>query len=214
MKKVLVISVHPDDETIGCGGTIFHHLAKGDEVYCAWITNGNKKQGTLIPEVEKAFSFKKTYKLEFPEITLNEIALKDIIDKISYVFNDSYANIIYLPNRCDPHSDHRKAFDACQACIKSFRYPFIEKVMMMEVISETDFAPMLPENIYMPHVYVDISKYFDMKINVLKIFQDEMLSSPLTRSFSSMKAFNRYRGSQINTEFAESFMLLKDIIRD
>lgn len=214
MKKVLVISVHPDDETLGCGGTIFHHQSKGDEVNCVWVTNGNKNQEVIIPAIEKAYNFDKTYKLEFPEIVLNEISLKEIINKLSQVFNDSKANIIYLPNRSDPHSDHRQVFDACQACIKTFRYPFIEKIMMMEVISETDFAPTLPENIFMPHVFVDISMHFDKKIQVLNLYKDEMLDSPLTRSFSTIEAFNRYRGSLINSEFAESFMLIKDIIRD
>lgn len=53
--------------------------------------------------------------------------------------------IIYLPNRSDAHSDHRITFDAVMACTKSFRYPFINKILMYECLSETDFAPSLHE---------------------------------------------------------------------
>ncbi len=210
--NVLIIAVHPDDETIGCGGTIFHHKEKGDVVNCLFITEGNEIQKKTISKLKDFYQFDNTYSLGLPEIILDDISLSEIIPLISKVFKESNANIIYLPNRSDPHSDHRKTFDACQACIKSFRYPSVKKVMMIDVISETDFAPALPENIFIPHVFVDISNYMDKKIHALNFFKSELFEAPFTRSIDTMKAYNRYRGSQINVMYAESFMLLKEII--
>ncbi len=210
--RVLVVSVHPDDETIGCGGTIFYHQSKGAQVYCLHITSGNEFQKKLSKDLDGAFMFKKSYNLDLPEIVLEDMSLSKIIPLISGVFREVEPNIVYLPNRSDPHSDHRRVFEACQACIKSFRYPYIKKVMMMDVISETDFAPALPENIFIPHVFVDISPFFEQKIDILKMFESELFEYPYTRSIDTMRAYNRYRGSQINSEYAESFMLIKEIL--
>jgi len=212
MKNILIVAVHPDDETIGCGGTIFHHKENGDNVSCLFITEGNKFQKNTIPFLAEFYGFDKVYSLNLPEIILDDMSLSTIIPLISNVFRESDANIIYLPNRSDPHSDHRKTFDACQACIKSFRYPSIKKVMMLDVISETDFAPALPENIFIPHVFVDITDHMDKKIEALKIFESELFDAPFTRSIDTMRAYNRYRGSQINAMYAECFMLLKEIL--
>ncbi len=209
--KVLVVSVHPDDETIGCGGTLLKHQSENCEIACLFITDGNNKQKQKIDEITSIYNFNKIYRLKLPEILLDDISLSKIIPLISNVFNDFKPSIIYLPNRSDVHSDHRRTFEACQACIKSFRYPFIKKILMMEVISETDFSPNLHENIFIPNVYVDITSFFDMKIRILKLFESEILAEPFTRSLSSIEAYNRYRGSQINVKYAESFMLLKEI---
>lgn len=212
-KNVVVVAVHPDDETLGCGGTILWHKARSDNVFCIWVTNGNEKQKLAIPSLQEIYKFQKFFTLDLPDTKLNTVSLTLLIDLLADIFHNIKANIIYLPNRSDPHSDHRYVFDACQACTKSFRFPQIEKVMMMEVISETDFSPTLPENIFMPHIFVDISHTFENKINALNCFPDELLEYPMTRNISAIEAHNRYRGSQINTEYAESFMLLKEIIK-
>jgi N-acetylglucosamine malate deacetylase 1 len=210
--KVVVIAVHPDDETLGCGGTMLKHKHIGDEVYCVFITSGNTEQINTLNKLNTIYQFDKFFTCNLPEIILDDLSLSKIIPEISKIFKEIEPNIVYIPNRSDPQSDHRKTFDALQACIKTFRYPFIKKVMMMEVISETDFAPALPENIFIPNVFVDVSDYFEQKLEALKVFESELLESPYTRSLDTMRAYNRYRGSQINCNYAECFMLLKEIL--
>lgn len=209
--KVLVVSVHPDDETIGCGGTILKHKEQGDEVFCLFVTSGNLKQKSIIKKLNSAYEFNDIYNCDFPEIILEDLSLSVIISEFSKLFKKWKPNLVYVPNRFDTHSDHRKTFQAIQTCIKTFRYPFVKKVMMMEVISETDFAPCLPENNFMANVFVDVSDFFEKKMEILNLFESELLEFPYTRSFDSMRAYNRYRGSQINREYAECFMLLKEI---
>lgn len=210
--RVLVISVHPDDETLGCGGTLLRHQQEGDEIFCAFVTNGNEEQAPLIPKLDLFYGFSETFQLDLPEITLEDISLSQIIPKIADVTRQVRPTVLFLPNRSDPHSDHRRTFDACQACIKTFRYPYIKKVLMCEIQSETDFSPALPENVFIPTVYVDISAFFERKMQILRLFQSELLDYPSTRSLDSIKAHHRYRGSQANCEYAEAFMLLKEIV--
>lgn len=80
---------------------------------------------------------------------------------------------------------------------------------MMEVISETDFSLGLPETMFIPNYYVDISETFEQKIQIMKMYESEMLEYPHTRNESTMTALNRYRGSLIGTEYAEAFMAIK-----
>lgn len=211
MKKILCVSVHPDDETLGCGGTLLKHKANGDAIYCVHITDGNEKQGGVIPLLTVFYGFYETYRLGLPEIKLTDISLSEIIGKLSAVIQQVKPDYLYIPNRSDAHSDHRIVFEALTACTKSFRYPFIKKVMMCEVISETDFSPALPENIFIPNVFVDISDFIERKHEILNIFESELLSSPYTRSIEAILALSKYRGSQINVNYAEAFMLLKEI---
>ena len=208
----MVIAVHPDDETLGCGGTILKHLSNGDSVSVVFVTNGNLAQQKLIKKVSEAYCLNKIYELGLQEIFLENEPLVNIISPLNKVISEFKPEILYIPNRSDVHSDHRTVFIALQACFKTFRSPFIKKILMMEVISETDFTPLLPENIFIPNIFIDISDFFEKKESILKIYNEELLSEYQTRSLSTMKALNRYRGSIISAKYAESFMLIKEIL--
>ena len=211
MKKILCIAVHPDDETLGCGGTLLKHKANGDEIYCVHVTNGNEKQESIICLLRELYGFKKIYQLGLPEIKLTDIPLSEIISKLSAIIQQVKPDYLYIPNTSDAHSDHRIVFEALTACTKSFRCPYIKKIMMCEVISETDFSPALPENVFIPNVFVNISDFIGRKHEILNVFESELLSSPYTRSIEAILALSKYRGSQINANYAEAFMLLKEI---
>ena len=213
MKKIVVISVHPDDETLGCGGTIIKHLNKGDEVYCILVTKGNSEQKAIWNKVKEAYQFTSVTELDFPELDLMDKSLNELIPPLSKAIATIQPQTIIIPNRSDAHSDHKAIFNAVASCTKAFRYPFIEQVLMMEVISETDFALPLPEGQFIANYYVDITKEFEKKQEILKIYESELLPYPQTRNLNTMQALNRYRGSQINAEYAEAFMNLKTIVR-
>jgi LmbE family N-acetylglucosaminyl deacetylase len=211
MGTVLVIAVHPDDETLGCGGTILKHKSEGDVVGCIFVTSGNDHQQTLIDEVISKYSFDFAESLNKIELTLADLSLNDLIPAFSEILNRFKPSILYVPNRSDAHSDHRAVWGVVTACIKSFRYPFVKRVLMCEVISETDFAPPLIENSFIPNVFVDITMFRDEKMNILNLYKKEILEDPHTRSLSAIEALQRYRGSQASVKYAEAFMLIKEI---
>lgn len=213
MEKIAIISVHPDDETLGCGGTIIKHLHKGDEVHCILVTGGNEEQSKIWEEVKESYGFTSVEELGFPELKLMDISLNTLIPAFSQVLNKIRPQTLIIPNRSDIHSDHQAIYNAVAACTKAFRYPFIEKVLMMEVISETDFSLPLTENVFMANYFVDISSEMADKLKILKLYENEMLPYPNTRNENTMTALNRYRGSLIGAEYAEAFMSLKTIER-
>lgn len=220
--KILVISPHPDDETLGCGGTILKHKDMGDKIYWliitnidaknGWDKNAVKKRQKEIEIVAEMYGFEKTFKLDYPAAKLDTIPIQKIIESISKVILEVKPEIIYLPNRSDVHTDHQITFKAAYSCTKNFRYPFIKKILMYETLSETEFAPALPENVFIPNVFVDITKYFEKKLEIFKIYDSEIMEEPLPRSLEVIEAFDKCRGSRIGEKYAEAFILLKEIL--
>ena len=217
MSKVLVVAVHPDDETLGCGGTLLKHKDKGDEIYwliCTETNTDNTFYRTREKEISKAselYNFDKVYNLGLKTMQVDEYSMSELIGKISKIINDVQPAIIYLPFKGDVHSDHRKIFEAAYCCTKSFRYPFIKKIYMMEVLSETEFVPSTKEDSFIPNVFVDITAYIDKKIEIMKNFESEMGEHPFPRSERNLRALATLRGATVSCEYAESFVLLKEI---
>lgn len=206
MKKVVVISVHPDDETLGCGGTILKHLRGGDEVHCILVTSGNEKQKEVWKEVKTAYGFTSTIELDFPELDLADISLNQIIPALTQVISRIKPSILYIPNRSDIHSDHRAVFEACLPLVKNFRFPFVKNVMMMEVLSETEYSSILVRECFSPNYFVDISDFMDEKLFILSKYSSEIMGESEPRSERVVKALAAYRGSRIGVKYAESFV--------
>ena len=219
-KNVLVVAPHPDDETLGCGGSLLKHIANGDLVYWLIVTNAlpNKyynwsnemisKRQEEIESVSKFFGFEKTFKLDFPTTELDMIPMYELIGSISDVIIEVHPEVIYLPNRSDVHTDHQITFKAAYSCTKNFRYPFIKRILMYETLSETEFAPALPEYGFIPNVFSDTSDFYKRKIEILEIYKSEIMKSPLPRSIGAIQALAKYRGSRIGCDFAEAFQLI------
>lgn len=220
--KVLVVAPHPDDETLGCGGTLLKHKNCGDKIYWMIITNIQSENGwpeedvqkrqNEIQNVSEMYGFEKTFKLDFPTTMLDTIPFNDLIAKMSVVIQEVKPSIVYLPNRSDVHTDHKVTFRAAISCCKNFRAPFINKILMYECLSETEFAPALMERVFVPNVFVDISGTFHQKLEIFKVYSSEVMAPPFPRSIETIISLAKYRGSRIGVESAEAFMLLEERI--
>jgi len=114
MKKVLFVSVHSDDETIGCGGVILRHKKIGDKIFWLIVTNANKLIGwdekqinrrqNEIQKVAEHYNFEKYFKLDFNAGYLDDVSLRDLIQKLNEVILKIKPQILFLPNRSDVHS--------------------------------------------------------------------------------------------------------------
>ncbi len=217
-KRVLVIAVHPDDETLGCGGTILKHKKNGDQVFWLIITKANQKittipnivekQSKYINEVAETYNFDGWEQFSFITTELDQYPLSKLIESISAYVKKVAPSTIYYHHHADVHTDHKVAFEAIHACTKNFRYPFIEKILLFETLSETEFAPAIRNNAFVPNVFNDITPYMDKKLKIMQLFTTEQMEEPLPRAMSTIKALARYRGSRIGVEYAEAFSLI------
>jgi len=221
-RKILIVACHPDDETLGCGGTILRHRADKDQVYWLLATEMTQaagfsaaqvaKRDKEIAQVARAYGFTKTFRLGIPAAEVDGVPMKDLTKQIATIMNEVKPDTVYLPFNFDVHSDHRAIFEAAYSCTKSFRFPFVRKVLMMETLSETDFAVATKECSFVPNVFVDISRHIAKKLAIMKIYGSEMGKHPFPRNLNNMKALAHFRGATAGFRYAETFMLLKEII--
>ena len=217
--NVLVVSPHPDDETLGAAGTIFRLKDQGNKVSWLNITNMSSDMFTerqiqirrqQIKKIVEFYGFADVRHLNLSTAKLDQYVSSDIISQISDYIKKVKPEMLILPDYNDAHSDHRCVFEWSYACTKIFRYPYITKVLTMEIISETDFGnPIAP---FVPNYYVDITNYIEKKINAMKIYQTEMGMHPFPRSEEHIRALALIRGVSAGCKYAEAFRLVKCIV--
>ncbi len=222
MKKVLAVAVHPDDETLGCGGALLKHKNNGDDIYWLIITSIDVENGwekdkvesrrREIDSVSKMYGFCVTHSLNFPTTRLDTIPMKDLISEISKIIQKVEPDMIYIPNRSDIHTDHQVAFKAIMSCTKVFRNSFIRKILMYECLSETEFSPSLPTDSFIPNVFIDITGFLEEKIKIMNQYRSETGAFPFPRSVENIRALATYRGATAGVEAAEAFVLLKEVL--
>jgi LmbE family N-acetylglucosaminyl deacetylase len=164
-----------------------------------------------ILKVSELFAIDEVFELGYLTMTLSSSSLIKMVPEISKIFNNVQPEVLYTMNRSDAHSDHRVIFDAVSACTKAFRYPFIKKILMYECISETEFAPAIPERVFQPNYFVDISDYLDKKNEIMKIYESELGEHPFPRSIRNIEALATFRGATAGVRYAEAFQIIKFI---
>jgi len=221
MSVVLVVAPHPDDETLGCGGSILRHKENGDEVHWYIMTKISeqggyaeekiKKRKTEIEAVSQAYAFDSFYQACNESTFLDIIPKANLIKELSSFILSIKPNILYIPYRNDVHSDHEVCFDVAVSCSKSFRYPFVKVVRVYEIISETEFGVRPEDGGFRPNYYVNISEYMDRKIDIMNVYKSEMGHHPFPRSNETIAALATVRGAVVMCKYAEAFITLKEV---
>tara|TARA_B100000029_G_C17306295_1_gene862637 strand:+ start:207 stop:875 length:669 start_codon:yes stop_codon:yes gene_type:complete len=221
MRKVMVVAPHPDDETLGCGGTLLKHRSNGDEIHWLIITSIEdlssvdesikEKRRNEIEEVAKKYKFTSLNELNYETASLDRQPLKEIISSIFSVFQKVKPDIIYIPYMFDPHSDHRIIYDASIAASKSFRSPFISSIRVYQTLSETEFSAEMGEGGFKPSLFIDITNWMEKKLEIMRLYESEFGNHPFPRSEKNIIAQATLCGSSANCEYAEGFIVVREI---
>ena len=218
--RVLVIAPHPDDEVLGCGGTIVRHAKQGDSVYVCIVTKAYapdwseeflKNRPLEIAESNKILNITRTYFLDYPTVKLDTIPQKELNEAIAKVVSEISPQVLYVPHRGDLTTDHRLVFDAAMVVVRPKPVAVIKRVLSYETLSETEWAAPFPESAFMPNVYVDISDALETKLKAMAAYKTELKEYPHPRSLEAISALAKVRGSAIRVEAAEAFMLVREI---
>lgn len=219
--NILVIAPHPDDEVLGCGGTIAKHAQRGDEVYLCIVTKAyppdwsedeirRKKEEVL--SANHTLGIHKSCFLGFPTVKLDTIPQRQLNDSIAQVVREVQPEIAYIPHRGDVNKDHRFVFDAALVALRPMPGSNIKRVLCYETLSETEWAGPFTENTFHPNVYVDISETLDGKLKAMSAYRTELKEFPHPRSLKAISALARLRGSTVGVEAAEGFVLVREML--
>lgn len=217
--KIMVISPHPDDETLGAGGTLLRYKSEGHQIYWLNVTNVQEnhrwskafvgKREKQIRAICKFYCFDRFMDLKYEPTGLDLVNRNELIEKIGTYFDESQPEWIILPDGNDAHSDHKVVYECCLACSKVFRRPYIKRITTMEILSETDFGK--PDNPFVPNMFVDISDYIDKKLEAFTIYDTEIEERPFPRNMDAVKALGTLRGGMAGCMYAEAFKIIKEI---
>lgn len=220
-ETVLCIAPHPDDETLGCGGTLLRHVAQGDSVHWLIVTAISETLGFSaarvasrareIEMVGQAYGLRQIHRAGLPTTRLDALPKADLVGAIGAVIGAVRPNTIYVPYRNDVHSDHAAVFDAAISCSKTFRYPSIRRIYAYETLSETEFGLRPDDPGFRPNLFIETSAWLEQKIAIMRMFDGEMGQFPFPRSEECLRAQAMLRGSQAGVSSAEAFMVLKEI---
>lgn len=220
--RVLVVSVHPDDETLGCGGTILRHGEEGDETSWLIVTQAYEPQWsgeTIARKAEEvnrvavAYGMAQTIKLGLPTAKLDTAPQGDLISALREGIEQADPEIIYTVHGGDIHTDHAVVYTALMSVVKPFYMNRlgVKRVLCYETLSSTDAAPTTTGRLFHPVIYRDVSSHIDRKIEIMAMYETEVQDDPMPRGPGSIRALARHRGATIGVDYAETFMLIREV---
>lgn len=219
MKKILIIAPHPDDEVLGCGGTIVKYSKQGSVVYLLIVTKAYapewpdsfiKNRPKQVAKANKILGIKKAFFLDFPTVKLDTIPLKELNQAILAVINQINPEIVYLPHLGDINKDHRLVFEAGLVALRPSNKTSVKKILCYETLSETAEGRCFKE--FSPNIYENIDTEFRQKVEAMKAYDNEIKKSPHPRSLKMIKVLAQRRGAEVGFNLAEAFMLIREII--
>lgn len=221
-KKVLIICAHPDDEAIGCAGTIKKYADSGFEIALLVGTDGEgarskgeqniESRVSSLDESNKILNIKKTFYLEYPDNQLDSIPLLEIVKKIEKAIYDFKPSIVFTHHLGDLNIDHQIIHKATMTACRPQTNFFVNEIFCYEVMSSTDWQ-LKNNNYFIPNVYVDITDHIKDKIKVLEIYKKEMREHPHARSIENIINNAKVRGATVGFEYAEAFIQSVKLIK-
>jgi len=215
--RVLVIAPHPDDETIGAGGTIARHVARGDEVFLCVVTQGYsppwpedivETARRQVEAVRKVLGIRQTFFLGFPTVKLNAAPNAELTGALQKVVDDVRPEVVYTSSASDVNQDHRIVFEATLVATRPLPGCTVRRVLCYEAGYTSRYWPMP----FGPSVFVDIADFLDKKLEAMKCYETELREPPHPRSLEGMELVARERGQSVGLKAAECFELVREIL--
>ena len=218
--KILVIAAHPDDEVLGCGGTIHKLSSLGHQVYVLVLSSGVKKDAlkaakTKAKSMKKAnelLGVKKVFHLDFEDNYFDRYPIVEFVEAIEAVIKEITPNIIYTHNEADLNQDHRVIFEATIIASRFFPYGCIQKIYSYEVPSVTESISPIESKVYNPSTFVELTKKnIEVKFKALNQYEMEIRKYPHARNAKGIEVYARFRGLAVGVEYAEAFKLIREL---
>lgn len=228
MKKVLVVAAHPDDEVLGCGGTIIRHAESGDQVHILIMAEGLTSRSDVRNTEAYAAELKELHGnsqkaasimgaasvelLNFPDNRMDGVDLLDVVKAVEKRKAEIGPDIVYTHHAGDVNVDHKITHEAVVTACRPFLGETVRQILFFETVSSSEWQIQTAENAFRPDWYVNIEKYMERKMEALRCYDSEMREYPHSRSYEAVKILAKMRGFCVGCNGAEAFMLGRNIL--
>ncbi|CAN5232699.1 PIG-L family deacetylase [soil metagenome] len=228
-RKILVIAAHPDDEILGCGGTMAAHAQGGDEVHVVIMAEGvtsRAPQRDTAVDKEQLDSLAQTARKanqmlgvasvtlhSLPDNRMDSLDRLDVIKLVEAEIARVNPEVVYTHHAGDLNIDHRIVQESVLTACRPKPGHAVRSVLFFEVASSTEWMPASAGVVFAPNWFVDVSSTLELKLKALECYASEMCAWPHPRSIKAVEHLARWRGASVGTEAAEAFMLGRHIVQ-
>ena len=222
--RVLVVAAHPDDEVLGCGGTLARHTATGDTVNVFLCTDGVGARGSALGspvdrearkkaalEAAKLLGTKAPHMEDFPDNRLDSVPLLDVVQAVEAYAVECEPEVVYTHHSADLNVDHRLVHEAVMTAFRPQSQTSVSTILCFETPSSTEWRAPTETHGFLPNWFVDIRETLDQKRAALLSYSAEMRPFPHPRSVRAIEALAEWRGASVGHNAAEAFVVARHV---
>lgn len=225
--NILIVVAHPDDEVLGCGGSIAKWVKGGHEVHVLIMAEGatsrdkhrdrasRKETLSILAQSAKRAAevlSVETIKLrDYPDNRMDSVDLLDIVKTIEERIEQLQPAMVVTHHASDLNIDHQITNQAVMTACRPQPGHSVKRILSFEVPSATEWQSPTINNPFIPNWFEDISDTLELKVKALDVYKSEMREWPHARSIKAVDYLAKWRGATVGCEAAESFMLVRNI---
>lgn len=220
----LVIAAHPDDEVLGCGGTMKKLSNQGEDVYIAILGEGITSRYQAREEVDQSLiarlhkrseqaaeivGAKDLFMYSLPDNRFDTVAMLDVVKIIEKLVNDLQPDTVYTQHGGDLNIDHVVTYRATLTATRPMQGTPVKALYGYEVASSTEWSFQQFSPVFHANTFVDISETLEAKIAAMQVYESESRISPHPRSPEILRTIATHWGSVVGVNAAEAFNLIR-----
>ena len=223
-KKYLIVAAHPDDDILGCGGTLKKLTKLKKNVRVIFVAEGSSCRFKNYNKFEKKIEETIKQREKFAKQALLDLGINNSyfynlvcgklnnypITEISKIVEDEIAKfnpeVVITHSNYDVNLDHKTVYQACLQSTRPKNRNKIKALISFEILSSTEWKY---NGIFEPNLFINIEKEIKYKIKAMKKYKTEMSNFPHPRSVEGINTLAKYRGIQSQNKFAEAFKIIR-----